>query len=56
MFFTIIVCSSAFEPTCDCACEDLDRDRLGQSTWYLLHEIANHVPDTKETHFKNLMY
>ena len=35
--------AAVFEPTCDCACEDLDRDKLGQSTWYLLHEIVKHV-------------
>jgi FAD-linked sulfhydryl oxidase len=59
VLFTILVCTSAKlheEPTCDCACEDLDRDRLGQSTWYLLHEIVTHVPETKEAHFKNLIY
>jgi FAD-linked sulfhydryl oxidase len=40
-----------FEPICVCACEDLDRDKLGQSTWYLLHEIVRHVPPPNK-HFE----
>ena len=52
----ILSLTNAFEPVCDCACNQVDRNRLGQSTWYLLHEIAKHVPKTRESHFKNLMY
>lgn len=53
IFLLLVSVQSVFEPTCDCACDDLDRDKLGQSTWYLLHEIVNHVPANK--HFEPFM-
>lgn len=28
---------------CDCSCNEIDRDKLGRSTWYLLHEIVKHA-------------
>lgn len=28
---------------CTCSCNEIDRDKLGQSTWYLLHEIVKHA-------------
>lgn len=37
---------------CDC---DMDRDKLGRSTWYLLHEIVKRVPPTEEQPFRMFM-
>ncbi len=34
-------------PLCDCACEDIDREQLGRSTWYLLHKMVKHA-DTED--------
>jgi len=53
IFLLLVSVQGVFEPTCDCACDDLDRDKLGQSTWYLLHEIVNHVPPNE--HFEPFM-
>jgi FAD-linked sulfhydryl oxidase len=41
---------------CDCSCEDLDRYKLGQSTWYFLHEVVKHGDIKYENAFRNLMY
>lgn len=42
---------------CSCSCDKIDKQQLGRSTWYLLHEIAAHTPKTLENdvHFENLM-
>ncbi len=42
---------------CDCAC-DIDKGKLGRSTWHLLHEIAAHVEpdDTTEPSFRVFMH
>lgn len=45
----ILVISSAFA-SCPCM---IDRERLGHSTWYLLHEIAKTNPD--ENQFNQFM-
>ena len=42
-------------PECDCACNEIDRDKLGQSTWYLLHEIVKHADQEYDPAFKLLM-
>lgn len=41
--------------TCDCACEEIDRDQLGRSTWYLLHEIVKHADPEYDPAFMLLM-
>ena len=45
------------EPQCDCAC-NIDKGKLGRSTWHLLHEIAEHVEsdDTTEPSFRVFMH
>lgn len=40
---------------CDCACEEIDRDKLGKSTWYLLHEIVKHADPEYDPAFMLLM-
>lgn len=42
--------------TCNCECEDLDREKLGTSTWYLLHEIVKHGDDEYEHAFRTMMH
>ncbi len=43
------------EGECECACDDLDRDKLGRSTWYLLHEIVKHIDEEYDPAFKLLV-
>lgn len=40
---------------CDCACEEIDRDQLGRSTWYLLHDIVKHSNTKHEPAFTLFM-
>jgi len=40
---------------CDCACDEIDRDKLGQSTWYLLHEIVKHADESYDPALKLLL-
>ena len=59
----VMVCTLAssteffVEDGCDCACE-VDKGKLGRSTWYLLHEIAAHVDpdDTTGPSFRVFMH
>lgn len=54
VFFLLLFGTQAiFEATCNCECEELDRNTLGQSTWYLLHEIVKHVPPNE--HFSTFL-
>jgi FAD-linked sulfhydryl oxidase len=43
------------EGECECACNDLDRDKLGESTWYLVHEIVKHADPEYDPAFMMLM-
>ena len=40
---------------CNCGC-DLDREKVGTSAWYLLHEIVKHGDDEYEHAFRTLMH
>ena len=40
---------------CDCACNEIDRDKLGRSTWYLLHEIAKHADELEDPALRLLL-
>ena len=62
ILFTLALSTEFFieedgEIGCDCAC-DIDKGKLGRSTWHLLHEIAEHVEsdDTTEPSFRVFMH
>ena len=40
---------------CNCTCEEIDRDKLGKSTWYLLHEIVKHADEEYDPAFTLLI-